>query len=93
MLIIMLLIWNRYVWDKFRTLARLEKKFDETISDYLIGYVAMCKKAVGKKMGEAEEALVGTVEPISEEKAELVLDRIEMMSAIRDEVCAFILLH
>ena len=79
-------ISNRYVWDKFRTLARLETKFDGTLTDYLIGYVAMCKSVLGKKISEREQAMVDDLIAVPEERAELVLDRIEMMNTIRDEV-------
>ena len=76
----------RYVWDKFRTLSRLETKFDGTLTDYLIGYVAMCKSVLGKKISEREQAMVDDLIAVPEERAELVLDRIEMMNTIRDEV-------
>ena len=73
-------------WDKFRTLSRLETKFDGTLTDYLIGYVAMCKSVLGKKISEREQAMVDDLIAVPEERAELVLDRIEMMNTIRDEV-------
>merc|ERR1712066_2134 len=69
-----------------RTLARLETKFDGTLTDYLIGYVAMCKSVLGKKISEKEQAMVDDLIAVPEERAELVLDRIEMMNTIRDEV-------
>ncbi len=45
---------KRYVWDKFKQLARLETKTDDMLNEYLMGFIAMCKKAVGKKLTEDE---------------------------------------
>ena len=64
----------------------METKFDGTLTDYLIGYVAMCKSVLGKKISEKEQAMVDDLIAVPEERAELVLDRIEMMNTIRDEV-------
>ena len=65
----------------------MEKKFDGTLTEYLVGYVAMCKNVLGKKISDKEQAMVDDLIAVSEEKAEQVLDRIEMMNTIRDEVC------
>ena len=45
---------KKYVWDRFRTLARLDKKFDDTLNEYLLTFIAMCKKVTGKKLSESE---------------------------------------
>ena len=42
---------GRYNWDRFKQLARLEKKFDDTVTDYYNSFVAMCKRSAG--LGEA----------------------------------------
>ncbi len=48
---------RRYVWDKFRQLARLEKKFDDTLTEHYIAFTAMCKRVAGRKLTEAEGKL------------------------------------
>jgi hypothetical protein len=77
---------KRYVWDRFRTIAKLDKKFDDTLTDYLISLVAMCKKVTGKTITETEEVMMAGVEAISEDAASLVLERIELMNKLRDEI-------
>eukprot|EP00095_Tigriopus_kingsejongensis_P007073 maker-scaffold912_size81766-snap-gene-0.16 protein:Tk07073 transcript:maker-scaffold912_size81766-snap-gene-0.16-mRNA-1 annotation:"hypothetical protein DAPPUDRAFT_319863" len=77
---------HRYIWDRFKQLARLDQKFDDTLSEYCIAFLAMCKKVTGKSLGEAEELLQAGVEPIGKEKAELVLERMEIMDKLRNEV-------
>ena len=47
---------RRYVWDRFRQLSRLEKKFDETLTEYYLAFVAMCKRAAGRTLSEEEGA-------------------------------------
>ena len=77
---------KRYVWDRFRQLARLEKKYDDSITEYFTGFVAMCKKVLGQKLSAEEDLLQATVEQISEEKANLALERIELLNQVREEI-------
>ncbi len=78
---------KRYIWDRFRTIAKLDKKYDDTLSEYLMAVVALCKKVVGRKIDDAEEMLIAGsgLESISEERANLVLERIETMNKLRDK--------
>ncbi|KAG9509780.1 Chromodomain-helicase-DNA-binding protein 7, partial [Fragariocoptes setiger] len=39
---------QRYDWQKFKTLAKLDKKMDETLDDYYKAFIAMCKKVTSK---------------------------------------------
>lgn len=34
----------RFHWSRFRTLARLDKKTDESLAKYFHGFVAMCRQ-------------------------------------------------
>ena len=38
-----------YAWDRFRQLAKLEKKYDDTLTEYYNAFVAMCKRTVAKE--------------------------------------------
>ena len=77
---------GRYDWTKFRAISRLERKYDETLTEYLRAFCAMCKKACGRKLSEEEEVAQATVEPISEERARRCLERLELLCKIREEV-------
>merc|ERR1712071_465954 len=59
-------------WTRFRAISRLERKYDETLTEYLRAFCAMCKKACGRKLTEEEEVAQAMVEPISEERAPAV---------------------
>lgn len=45
---------NRYEWSKFRSISRLEKKFDETMTEYYRAFIALCKKVCGLKLTEED---------------------------------------
>lgn len=45
---------KRYDWSKFRTLSRLEKKYDETLTEYFRAFMAMCKRQCGIRLSEEE---------------------------------------
>ena len=77
---------KRYVWDRFRQLARLERKFDDSVTEYYLSFMAMCKRVVGRKLSEAESGLGVTLDPISPEKAQRVLDHVEKLRKIRDDI-------
>jgi hypothetical protein len=42
---------RRYSWDTFRQLARLDKKYDDTLTEYFLGFYYMCCR-VCKKLKE-----------------------------------------
>ena len=46
---------QRYEWSKFRAISRLDKKFDETLTEYYRAFYAMCKRICGKKLTDDEE--------------------------------------
>lgn len=47
-------IRNRYEWTKFKSISRLEKKYDDTMTEYYKGFIALCKKVCGLKLTEEE---------------------------------------
>lgn len=102
-------IRNRYEWGKFRSISKLDKKFDETITEYYKSFIALCKKVCGLKLSEEEgkqkfwssvitsayylltlwlflENADFPVEMITEEKARRALERINLLSKIREVI-------
>ena len=107
-------IRNRYEWSKFRSISKLDKKFDDTITDYYKSFIALCKKVCGLKLTEEEgksavnfwvddilsswrnrivdffplrlENADFPVEMITEEKARRALERINLLSKIREVI-------
>lgn len=71
-------------WFKFKQLARLERKSDDTLSDYYKVFIAMCKRQAGMKLQEGEKGMESIIEDISEDHAKLVLERLEMLSKMRE---------
>ena len=39
---------------RFRALGRLESKFDETLIEYYLAFMAMCKRVAGMELSEEE---------------------------------------
>lgn len=81
-------IYNRkkksYDWTKFKQLSKLEKKTDEELTEYYKSFVVMCKKQTGAKL--EEENYDTSIEHLTEEKARRTLERLELLSRIREEV-------
>ncbi|CAG0916765.1 unnamed protein product [Notodromas monacha] len=77
---------NNYDWDRFRHLAGLERKTDEMMNEYLRGFLAMCKRVTGQKLTEEEDLLQMTIEPIAEDRAKRLLNRLDLMSKLREDV-------
>ena len=73
-------------WTKFRTISHLDKKYDDTMTEYYRAFCAMLKRTCGVKLSEEEAAVDLGVEPLGEERARKVLDRIELLSKIREEI-------
>ncbi|CAH2018100.1 unnamed protein product [Acanthoscelides obtectus] len=73
-----------YDWTRFKQLAKLEKKSDEELTEYYKNFVIMCKKQTG--MNVDESSYDNTIEHIVEEKARRTLERLELLSRIREEV-------
>jgi hypothetical protein len=40
---------KKYEWTKFRAISKLDKKFDETMTEYYRAFTAMCKRVCGIK--------------------------------------------
>ncbi|XP_070187859.1 chromodomain-helicase-DNA-binding protein 8-like isoform X4 [Littorina saxatilis] len=46
---------GRFKWDRFRSLARLDRKYDETITEYFHAFYHMCQTVCGKFRSEERE--------------------------------------
>ena len=40
---------KKYDWERFKQLSKLDKKFDETLTEYYSAFLDMCEKLTGKK--------------------------------------------
>ena len=69
---------------RFKTFARLDKKSDENLSDYYKVFISMCKRQAGEKLLEEERGLEGLIDDIGEDHAKLILDRLELLSKLRE---------
>ncbi|XP_013394879.1 chromodomain-helicase-DNA-binding protein 8 isoform X2 [Lingula anatina] len=79
---------GRFKWDTFRHIGKLEKKYDETLTEYYLAFYHMCRR-VCKKFKDDKEARPPNnvyVEPISEERASRCLARIDLLNKIREEI-------
>lgn len=43
-----------FTWDRFRHIARLEAKYDHTLTDHYLAFMAMCKRVCKKTISEDE---------------------------------------
>lgn len=77
---------DTFDWTRFRMYAKLERKLDETLTEYYKAFYAMCKKVVGRRLTEDEENLPISVDPVTEERANRCLARIELLHKIREEI-------
>ena len=48
---------GEYKWETFRSLARLDKKYDDTLTEYFKAFYHMCK-AVCRKFKNEEEGMM-----------------------------------
>lgn len=62
----------------------MDKKSDENLSDYYKVFIAMCKRQAGDKILEEEKGLEGLIDDIGEDHAKLILDRLELLSKLRE---------
>lgn len=62
----------------------MDKKSDENLSDYYKVFIAMCKRQAGEKLLEDEKGLDGLIDEIGEDHAKLILDRLELLSKLRE---------
>ena len=76
-----------FAWDKFKEIGQLDKKLDDTLTDYYLSFVYMCKRVANKLSDEDSAPVIEVpVEPITEERAARCLQRIDMMNKIRLEI-------
>ncbi|XP_059387875.1 chromodomain-helicase-DNA-binding protein 9-like isoform X3 [Carassius carassius] len=81
-------------WTKFRAMARLHKKTDESLHKYLCAFIAMCRRvcrlpAIEGDMMDSSLA----IQPITEERASRTLYRVELLRKIREQVLRHLQLY
>ncbi|XP_072271278.1 chromodomain-helicase-DNA-binding protein 8 isoform X1 [Pyxicephalus adspersus] len=77
-----------YDWQRFRSLARLDKKMDESLLKYFHGFVAMCRQVCRLPPVAGDESPDPSlfIEPISEERASRALFRLDLLRRVREQV-------
>ncbi|XP_015275945.1 PREDICTED: chromodomain-helicase-DNA-binding protein 8 [Gekko japonicus] len=85
----------RFHWSRFRALARLDKKTDESLTKYFHGFVAMCRQVCRLPPAVGDESPDPTlfIEPITEERASRTLYRIDLLRRLREQVLCHPLLE
>merc|ERR1712110_29063 len=77
---------EKFDWERFKQLSKLDKKFDETLTEYYLAFLDMCERLTGKKKSVKQETFSVTPEPIAEEKANKVLERLDMFKKLRQDI-------
>ncbi|XP_074646816.1 chromodomain-helicase-DNA-binding protein 8-like isoform X2 [Tubulanus polymorphus] len=77
---------QQYNWERFRTLARLDRKFDETMTEYFLAFYYMCCKVCKKLKDGAIPPNDLYIEPITEERANRCLARVDLLNKIREDI-------
>ncbi|CAG0889163.1 unnamed protein product [Darwinula stevensoni] len=78
---------KRLDWTRFRQLAHLDRKYDDTLNEYYHAFMAMCKRMGGRKLTPEEvELLQMVVEPIPEDRARRTLETMELLIRVREEI-------
>lgn len=77
---------KQYDWSKFRVLSKLDRKMDESLTEYYKAFYVMCKRVLGRPLTAEEESLQFTIDSITEERANRALQRIDLLNKIREEV-------
>ncbi|XP_067933470.1 chromodomain-helicase-DNA-binding protein 8-like [Watersipora subatra] len=78
---------RQYIWDTFRQLANLYKKDDDMLTEYLEAFCYMCRRVCNRlTLPDENRPPTLVVEPISEERANRCLSRIDLLNKIREEV-------
>ncbi|XP_065278989.1 chromodomain-helicase-DNA-binding protein 8 [Emys orbicularis] len=85
----------RFHWGRFRALARLDRKTDESLTKYFHGFVAMCRQVCRLPPAASDESPDPTlfIEPISEERASRTLYRVDLLRRLREQVMCHPLLQ
>ncbi|OXB83962.1 UNVERIFIED_CONTAM: hypothetical protein H355_015473 [Colinus virginianus] len=76
---------GRFDWTKFRAMARLHKKTDESLEKYLYAFMSMCRRVC--RLPSKEELIDPNIfiQPITEERASRTLYRIELLRKVREQ--------
>ncbi|CBY38713.1 unnamed protein product [Oikopleura dioica] len=72
-------------WEKFRMVAKLDKKTDTSLTNYYIAFRAMCERTCRRTTIPDEDLPAVYVEQISEDRASRTLMRIQLLDRIRRE--------
>uniref|UniRef100_A0A8B9TKC1 Chromodomain helicase DNA binding protein 9 n=1 Tax=Anas platyrhynchos TaxID=8839 RepID=A0A8B9TKC1_ANAPL len=73
---------GRFDWTKFRAMARLHKKTDESLEKYLYAFMSMCRRVC--RLPSKEDPNI-FIQPITEERASRTLYRIELLRKVREQ--------
>uniref|UniRef100_A0A8D0AAB1 Chromodomain helicase DNA binding protein 9 n=1 Tax=Sander lucioperca TaxID=283035 RepID=A0A8D0AAB1_SANLU len=85
---------GRFDWTKFRAMARLHKKTDESLQKYLCAFTAMCRRVCRLPPKEGDDSQPSTSSfPITEERASRTLYRVELLRQVREQVIRHQLLY
>ncbi|XP_031756020.1 chromodomain-helicase-DNA-binding protein 9 isoform X4 [Xenopus tropicalis] len=76
---------GQFDWTKFRAMARLHKKTDESLEKYLYAFIAMCRRVC--RLPSRDEFVDSSIsiQPITEERASRTLYRIELLRKVREQ--------
>jgi chromodomain-helicase-DNA-binding protein 7 len=78
-----------YAWDRFKEIGQLDKKLDETLTDYYTSFYYMCRKVCNKLSDNEQPPITNEivqVETISEERASRCIQRVELLNKVRLDV-------
>ena len=76
---------GQFKWDRFRLVAKLDKKTDLSLTNYYIAFRAMCERTCRRTTIPDEDLPAVYVEQISEDRASRTLFRIQLLDRIRRE--------
>ncbi|XP_035376799.1 chromodomain-helicase-DNA-binding protein 9 isoform X3 [Electrophorus electricus] len=78
---------GHFDWTKFRAMARLHKKTDESLQKYLCAFTAMCRRVcrLPTREGDVVDPAL-SIQPITEERASRTLYRVELLRQVREQV-------
>uniref|UniRef100_A0A670ZIX5 Uncharacterized protein n=1 Tax=Pseudonaja textilis TaxID=8673 RepID=A0A670ZIX5_PSETE len=87
----------QFHWSRFRTLAHLDKKTNESLAKYFHSFVAMCRQVcrlppAATKMELSPDPTL-FIEPITEERASRTLYHIDLLCRLREQVLCHPLLE
>ncbi|KAF0870637.1 CHD9 protein, partial [Crocuta crocuta] len=76
---------GQFDWTKFRAMARLHKKTDDSLEKYLYAFMSMCRRVC--RLPSKEELVDPNIfiQPITEERASRTLYRIELLRKVREQ--------